>query len=106
VGKKCKHCGSEAIDGSEGTIMVSNCPRCEFFEGGLIEHRIMRWTNQSQEEEEEEYTELICEAMEELTEMRVKIESLEAENGRRRIRIKELEDTLKGYAEEYESRQR
>lgn len=92
MSKKCKHCKSEAVDGSEGTIMVSNCPRCEFFEGGLIEHRIMRWTNQSQEDEEEEYTELICEAMEELTEMRVKIERLEAENGRQGFRIAELEE--------------
>jgi len=91
VPKKCKHCGSEATDGTYETIQVSNCPRREFHEGGLIEHRIFRWTEQSQEEEEEEYTELICEAMEELTEMRVKVEKLEAENGR----LRELESYRK-----------
>jgi molecular chaperone GrpE (heat shock protein) len=90
VPKKCKHCDSVAFDGlTDETIQVSNCPHCEFHEGGLIEHRIFRWTEQSQEEEEEEYTELICEAMEELTEMRAKIERLESENGRIRIRLRE-----------------
>jgi hypothetical protein len=54
----------------------------------------MRWTGQSLEEEEEEYTELICEAMEELTAMREKIEALEAENGRQTIRIRELCEDL------------
>lgn len=90
--KVCNHCGSEATDGTYETIRVSNCPRCEFHEGGLIEHRIMRWTGQSLEEEEEEYTELICEAMEELTAMREKIEALESENGRLKIKLKEIEE--------------
>ena len=97
MGKKCNNCGSEATDGTYETIQVSNCPRCEFHEGGLIEHRIRRWTGQSIEEEEEEYTELICEAMEELTDMRAKIESLEVENGRQKNRIRELSEMLSGH---------
>jgi len=96
VGKKCRHCGSEATDGKYETVMVSNCPRCEFHESGLIEHRIARWRNQSFEEEEEPYVDLICEAEEAIRKMRAKIERLESRGIEdMKLEISELKDALK-----------